>query len=239
MKTRIIYIICFLLLCVSCKVEQQLGNAGLSGTGNNECCTVRISMPDNWKIVNAQLKTNQLHLEFDRGRGIEKQSFEVSSLVDDLDESTQFRGANRLDGLALLHFTKEDPQIVFNPPVTKSGIFKGLKTREVYAIFRTGTWLIVDFSIENTDLGNLLSHNLQQQYYGNAIDQLGMGTFKLVDSVLHFEFGENNNEKRSFPIHDLVEPHEELGKHGLGAGFGESLRWTGHIKMVSKQKKDQ
>lgn len=234
MKTWIIYIISLLLLCVSCKVEQQLDYVGF--TGNNECRTVRLRIPNNWKIVNAQLKTNQLNLEFDKGRGIEKQSLPILFQIEDLSENMQFRGANRLDGLALLYFTKdEDPQNVFNPPLAKFKISKSSKEREVFAVFRASNWLMVYFSIENTDFGNLLSHNLQQKYIGDVkIDQ--RGAFKLVDGILHLEFGENK-EKRSFPIQKFVEQHEKSNRGSGSSGFSENkLRWVGHFKMASKQK---
>lgn len=232
MKTQIVCII-ILLLCVSCTVEQP-GYVGSSG--NNECRTFRLRIPNNWKIVNAQLKPNQLNLELDKGKGIEKQSLPLLFTIKDLSENIQFRGTNRVDGLALLYFTKEEnPQSVFNPPVATSKISSGLKEREVFAVFRTSNWLIVYFSIENTDFGNLLFRDLQQKYIGNVKNDQ-RGTFKLIDGILHFEFGENK-EKRSFPIQKFVKQHEESNRGGGGSSFsGNKLRWTRRFKMTPKQK---
>ncbi|MCE2402947.1 hypothetical protein J4G08_18950 [Candidatus Poribacteria bacterium] len=245
MKTQIVCIMSFLVLCMSCTVEQQLRYVG--STGNEECCTLWVRMPDNWKIVNAQLKPKnkpkQVTIEFDRGKGIEKQSLLLSyrnlglGLISlhDLDENIQFRGTNRLDRLVLLHFTKEDPQNVFTPPLAKSNISKNSKSREVFAVFRTSNWLIVHFTIENTILGNLLSHNLKQHYFGDEKNDQ-RGTFKFVDGILHFAFGKNK-EKRSLPIHKFIEPHKELKLIGRHRGRANSkIDWTWHFKIVSKQK---
>ncbi len=226
MKTQIVYIISLLLLFVSCKAEQQqLGYSGYKG--NSECFTVRVRMPDNWKIVNAQLKTDQLILEFNRGKRIEKQSVPFPFPIENLSEDIQFRGTNRVNGLALLHFTKEeDPKSVFNPPLAKSEIFKGLKTREMYAIFRTSNWLMLHFSIENIHLNNL---PLRPKI--NPPDN-----FKLVNGVLHFDYN-GKRKKQNLPIHQFLEPHEEFGSSQEGSGFwGNELRWTSTIAIVPKQK---
>ena len=227
MKTQIIYIICLLLLCVSCTVEQQqLGYSGYSG--NSECFTVRVRMPDNWKIVDAQLKTDHLILEFNRGKRIEKQSVPLSFPVENLSENIQFKGTNRVNGLALLYFTKEeDPKSMFNPPLAKSKTFKGLRTREVYAIFRTSKWLMLHFSIEKNSPGKHPS----QPKINNPPDN-----FKLVNGVLHFYY-DGKRKKRNLPIHDFLEPHEKFGNSAEGGGFwGNELRWTSTIAIVPKQK---
>ncbi len=229
MKISIFYTIILLLLCISCTVEQQLGYSGYNG--NNECMTVRVRMSDKWKIVNSQLNTKELTLEFDRGRGIETQRLPLSFPIDGLSKNIQFRGANRVDGLAILHFTTdEDKQNVFNPPMAKSGISKGLRTRDAYAIFRTGNWLMLHFSIENTDRGNLLS----QDQKINPPDN-----FRLINGVLHFVF-DKNRERRNLPIHEFIGPHEKFGSSQQGSSFwGNELRWTSTIKIVPKQKKDR
>lgn len=226
MKTRIIYI-SLLLLCVGCTVEQeQLGYSGYNG--NSECFTVRVRMPDNWKIINAQLKADQLILEFNRGKEIEKQSVPFSFPIQNLSENIQFRGTNRVNGLALLHFTtEENPKSVFNPPLAKSSVSKDLRTREVYAIFRTSNWLMLHFSIEKTDLSNLPP----RPKINNPPDN-----FKLIKGVLYFIF-DTKKEKRNLPIHEFLEPHEKLGNSQQGSGFwGNELRWTSTIEIVSKQK---
>jgi hypothetical protein len=141
-------------------------------------------MPDNWKIVDAQLKTDHLILEFNRGKKVEKQSVPLSFPIENLSENIQFRGTNRVNGLAILYFTKEeDPKSMFNPPLAKSKTSKGLRTREVYAIFRTSKWLMLHFSIEKTDPGNLpLRPNI------NPPDN-----FKLINGVLHFQYLRQND----------------------------------------------
>ena len=105
MKIHIVYIFSFLLLFISCTAEQHISYDGFSG--NNECCTVRLRIPDNWKIVNAQLKANRLSLEYDKGRGIQKQSFNINPLMN-FDGFTKFRGSSRIDRLAFLYFTKDE-----------------------------------------------------------------------------------------------------------------------------------
>ncbi len=238
MKTRTLYIISFLLLFSSCKVEQQVEYFGF--TGDKKCCTVKVFMPDNWKIVNAQLESNHLNLAFDKGRGIEKQSFPDSFSNIDADDSIQFRGANRVGRLALLHFTKEeDPQSAFNPPVAQSGTTEGLGTFEKYAIFRTSNWLMVHFSIESTQRDNLPFLNLKQHYYGD-VDLNRSPYCKLTKEALLIVFGKDNREKRSFPIHDFIEQHEVVEYGGGGAGVGEiRIELTQHFKIVPIQKKEQ
>ncbi len=237
MKIRIVYFISLLLLCMSCAVEEQLRYEGI--TGNGVRCTVRLRMPEKWKVVSAQLTPKQLTIEFDRGSGKEKQKLPISFDLIDADKGIEYRGVNKVGGLTLLYFTKEEnPQSVFNPPLATSKISTGLKEREVFAIFRTSNWLMVYFSIENTDFGNLSFHDLINQYYGDS-DTKQRGRFKLVDGVLHFEFGANKNEKRKFPIQKFVEPHEKFDGSGGGSSFSSNkLRWISHFKMVSKQKKD-
>lgn len=162
-----------------------------------------------------------------RGKRIEKQSVPLSFPIEDLSENIRFRGTNRVGGLVIFHFTKEEnPKSAFNPPLAKSKISKGLRTREVYAIFRTSNWLMLHFSIENTDLGNL---PLRPKI--NPPDN-----FKLINGVLYFYF-DGKRKKRNLPIHEFLEPHEEFGESGQGSSFwGNKLRWTSTIEIVSKQK---
>ncbi|MCY4403410.1 MAG: hypothetical protein OXD54_12605 [Candidatus Poribacteria bacterium] len=236
MRNKIVFL-SFFLLCMSCAVEEQLRYEGLNG--NDDRCTVQVRMPDKWKIVSAQLTPKQLTIEFDRGRGREKREFPISFDLIDADKGIKYRGANKVGGLTLLYFTKEEnPQSVFNPPIATSNISTGIKEREVFAIFRTSNCLMVHYSIENTDFGNLSFHDLIKRYYGDS-DTKQRGSFKLVDGVLHFEFGANKNEKRKFPIQKFVEPHEKYDGRGGGSSFSANkLRWTSHFKMVSKEKKD-
>ncbi len=127
MKTQLALIISLLLLFISCAVDLQFSYDGI--IGNVGKCTVRVCMPDRWEIVNAQLNTEELVLEYDRGIGVEKQHFPLICRFVANDESLQFRGANRIEGLSLLHFTnEEDPQSVFNPPLAKTSINEGLKS---------------------------------------------------------------------------------------------------------------
>lgn len=195
-------------------------------------------MPDNWKIVDAQLKVDQLNLEFDRDKGIEKQNLPLLNSIEKIDKDVQFRGTNRLNGFLFLHFPKEDPQIVVKPPLSKSRIDKGLKSHEMLVVFRKGNRLVIHFVAENTPSGNLHSHNLRQYCYGDS-DNFAVSNPNLINGVLHFKFGENYKGKRNFPIQEFVEPHEKFGSGSGGGGFGESkIIWTYHYDLISKQKKD-
>lgn len=241
MKTRIIYIISFLILCSSCTVEhgQQFGYDGING--NSGCYTVRVRIPENWKIVDAQLKPKKLTLEFDRGRGIEKQSFPIAYYLLDADNSVQFRGVNRLNGLTLLYFTKEeDPQSVFNPPLGTSKITISLKEREIFAIFRTSNWLVIHYTIKKTDIGNLILHDLRKRYAKNPNNKGSKISFKTIDGKLHYNLVFNNKEKRSFPIDKYYGQHEIYGSSRESSSVSDNeLRWTWHYKITSNQKMDR
>ncbi len=231
MKIRIVYFITLLLLCMSCAVEEQLRYEGFSG--NAECWSVRVGMPDDWKIINAHLETNQVLVEFDRGRGAEKQIVQLSFPIKDLNKHIQFRGANRINDLAILHFTvEEDPQSRFNPPMAKSEIINGFRTKKVYAIFRTSKFLMIYFTIENTNPGKLLSF-IDLRSMKNSTD-----SFKLVNGVLHFKFG-GKRHKVKLPTNEFIGPHEELrGWSGSSNFNGNILRWSTAIEIVSTEKKD-
>ncbi len=234
MRVLIIHIVSFILLCSSCSVKQELHYDGF--IGNNDRCTVEVSLPKKWKIVNAQLKPNQLNLEYDRGSGIEKQTFSLSHQSPELDSNMQFRGVNKLDGSTLLYFTKvDDLQLIHRLQLSTANISTGLRMQEKYAIFRTGNWLMIHFTIENTSVGNLIFTNLRKKFYRGA-DTDQRVTFKIIDDTLVFDFGENYSEKRRFPIQGLIEPHERLGNNGGANSFSNNkLSWTWHYQIDSKQ----
>ena len=222
------------MLCSSCGVKQQLHYDGL--IGNSDRCTVKLSIPKKWKVVNAELEPNQLNLEYDRGSGIENQTFSLSHQSPELHNIMQFRGVNKLDGLTLLYFTKGgDTQLTHNLQLSTAKISTGLRIREEYAIFRTDNWLMIHFSIENTFVGNLLFTNLRKKFYRGA-DTAQRVSFKPIDDELLFEFGKNYTEKRSFPIQNFIKPHESLGNNGGANSFSEDkLVWTWHYQIDSKQ----
>ena len=234
MRILIIHLVSIILLCSGCAVKQQLHYDGF--IGNNDRCTVKVSLPKKWKIVNAQLEPNQLNLEYDRGSGIENQTFSLSHQSPELDSNMQFRGVNKLDGSALLYFSKvDDLQLIHRLQLSTAKTSTGLKIQEEYAIFRTGNWLMIHFTIENTSVGNLLFTNIRKKFYkGTDTDQ--RVTFRHIDDALVFEFGENYSEKRSFPIHGFIEPQERLGNNGGANNFSKSkLSWTWHYQIDSNQ----
>ncbi len=238
MKIQIVYVISLMLLCVSCSVEEHIANPGLSG--NYECCTVRMRIPDSWKIINAQLEGNRLHLEYDRGRGIQNQIFEITSLMD-FDGKTKFRGANRIDGLVVLYFTKDEvPQHKFNPPLGTYKITTSLMEREEFAIFRTSNWLVIHYSIKNTGLGELTSHDLTRRYARKRNNKGIIYSFKNIDGKMHYNLFFNNKEKRSFLIDRYYGQHETYGSYSLGQGEGKNeLSWRWQYEITSNQVMDK
>lgn len=250
MKTHIICIVSLLLLCISCTtVEQQPRDffeqkPRVISINSGGWYTFQVVMPDNWKIVDAQLNLNSLnkefdlHLEFDRGKGIEEHSLPVSFPIEDFNEDLQFSGANRVNGSAFLHFIKKDPHIEAKPSLGKSRINKDSKFHEIIFVFRSGNQLMIHFSAENTPLGNFQSHNLRHYYYGETeINDLPESKFKLKNGELQFNFGKNYKGNRNFPIHELVKPHEEFGSGSVLAAIGEiSMQLTSHYELNSKQK---
>ena len=65
MKARILYIICLMLLCISCNIEQRPQMSYMGGGGNNEYRILEVRIPENWKIVNAQLESKQIIVEYE------------------------------------------------------------------------------------------------------------------------------------------------------------------------------
>ncbi len=234
MRILIVHIVSFVLVCSSCGVKQELHYDGF--IGNNDRCTVKVSLPKKWKVVNAQLEPSQLNLEYDRGSGIENQTFSLSDQSPELDSNMEFRGVSKLGGLTLLYFTKiGDPQPTHNIQLSTAKIFTGLKIQEEYAIFRTGNWLMIHFTIENTSVGNLLFTNVRKKFYrGTDTDQ--RVTFKHIDDALVFKFGKKYTEKRSFPIQGFIKPNESLGNNGGANSFSKNkLSWTWHYQIDSNQ----
>ena len=209
----------------------MMGSLGIMIAG-----TVKVSLPKKWKVVNAQLEPSQLNLEYDTGSGIENQTFSLSDQSPELDGNMEFRGVNKLGGLTLLYFTQVgDPQLTHNLQLSTAKNSIGLKMQEKYAVFRTGNWLMIHFTIENTSVGNLLFTNLRKKFYRGA-DTNQKVTFKIIDDALVFKFGENYTEKRSFPIQGFIKPHESLGNNGGANGFSKNkLSWTWHYQIDSNQ----
>ena len=233
MKTRFVFIIGLLLLCVSCSVER--GKLGFEEASmEKEYRMVKVRMPENWKIVNAQLEFNQMNLAFDRGEGIEKQRLPLPIHFHDFDENFKFRGANRLDGLALLHFsTNEDPQSEFNPPIGTSKVTTGIREREEFAIFRTSNWLVIHYTIKNTGLGNLTFHDLTKRYAKNQNNKAKTASFKTVDGKMHYDLVLNNEEKRSFLIDGYYRHHDTYNKSSLSESKSNNeLSWTWRYKII-------
>ena len=239
MRTRIIYIFSFLLLFISCTAEQHISYDG--STCSNEYCTIRLRIPNNWKIVDAQLESKQVNLEFNRGTGIEKQSLSFPFQHDNLNENLKFRGANRVNRLALLHFTDEEvSQSVFNPPIGTVKISSNIKEREKFAIFRTSNWLVIHYSIKNTGLGNLTFQDLTKRYAKNPNNKGNTASFKTIDGKLHYNLVFNNKEKRSFLIDKYYGQHETYNSSSLSQSkSNDELSWTWHYKITSNQKMDR
>ena len=228
---------------VSCSLEIQPQFRYVETTGNNGCYTVRARMPENWKIVNAQLKPTRLTVEIDsgRGRGIGKLLYSSSNKLFDTDDSVQFRGANRIDELALLYFTKEeDPKGKFNPPIGTTKISSTLREQEAFAIFRTGNWLIIHYSIKKTSLGDLTSHNLKRRYAKSPNNKASIASFKTINGKMHYNLVFNNQEKRRFLIDEYYGQHETYGSSSESSIVSENkLNWTWQYKINSNQDKDQ
>ena len=157
------------------------------------------------------------------------------------DGNIKFRGLNRVEGLALLYFTKdENPQSAFNPPIGTSKITANLKEHETFAIFRTSNWLIIHYEIKNTAIGNLIAHDLMKRYAKNPNNKGNMASFETIEGKLHYNLMFNTKEKRSFPIEKFYGPHEKYGSWTHGAGLANNgVKWTWEYKIISKQTKDQ
>lgn len=136
---RKVFIISLLLLCSSCTFEERPFEERptvFTYKGNTTWYTVRVNISDGWKIENAVLESNLLHLELDKGKGKEKLSLPLLSPLENFNQDVAYRGANRLNGMSLLHFTKEDEGQGNKFQLGKSKISKGLKSREVLAVYR-------------------------------------------------------------------------------------------------------
>lgn len=240
MKTGIVYIISLLLLCIGCSLEIEPQFEYVETIGSNGCYTVRVRMPENLKISNAQLESHKLTVEYDRGRdrGVDKWTYSSSNRINDVVESVQFRGANRIDGFALLYFTEEEePQEQFNPPIGTTKISSGIKEREEFAIFRTSDWLVVHYSIKNTVLGDLTFHDLTKRY-ARKNNKGDIASFKTIDGKMHFNLAFNNKEKRSFPIDGYYRQHETYGSSsGSHSRTNNELSWTWRYKIISNENK--
>ncbi len=244
MKTNILYIISLLLLCVSCNVEQKQQLSYVEGSGGHEYRMHEIRIPENWKIVDAELDFRQLNLEFDRGNGIEKQSlkypYRASDIIDDYYEFFKFRGANRLAGRTLLHFsTDEDPQSEFNPPIGTSKISSGIKEREEFAIYRTSRLLVIHFSIKNTALGNLTSHDLTKRYAKGPHNRGETAYFEIIDGKMHYNIVLNNKETRSFLIDDYYKNETYNGSGESNSISNNEVSWTWSYRITSKHEMDR
>ena len=241
MKTWIVYISSCLLLFVSCNVEQRQQLSYVGGGGGNEYQMLEVRMPENWKIVNAQLESKQFIVEYDRGNGAEKQNVHLPFPIKNLNENVKFRGANRLDGLALLHFSlDEDPQSEFNPPIGTSKVMTGIREREEFTIFRTSNWLVIHYSIKMTSLGDLTHHNIRRRYAKNPNNKGKTASFKTIDGKMHYNLAFNNKEKRSFLIDNYYGQHETYNSSSLSQSRSNSeISWTWHYKITSNQAMDR
>ena len=230
------YIIGILLLCVGCSFEEQPNFRYVGVTGSKGCYTLRAYIPENWKIINAQLKPNEITIDYDSGRGIDKQRYSSSNKLFYTDDIIQYRGVNRIGGLALLYFTKEeDPQDKFNPPIGTTKISSTLREQETFAIFRTGNWLIIHYSIEKTDYGKLIHHNLR-----TPNDQGKRWSFKAICGKMRYNLVLNDKEKRSFLIDKYYGQHETHSIIGESfSGSEDRLKWALQFKITPKQEMEK
>ena len=237
MKFRILYIICLMLLCISCNIEQRPQMSYVGGGGNNEFRILEVRIPENWKIVNAQLESKQIIVEYDRGNGAEKQNLHLPFPIKNLNENMKFRGENRLDGLTLLHFSAdEDPQSEFNPPIGTSKVTTGIREREEFAIFRTSNWLVIHYTIKNTGLGNLTFHDLTKRYAENPNNKAKTASFKTIDGKMHYNVVLNDKEKRSFLIDGYYSQHDTYDRSSVGQSrTNNEISWTWRYKIISNK----
>ena len=175
MKIPTVCIISLLLLFSGCNVEEK---PRVIFTGDGNWYTVQVNIQDNWNIAGAQLEADRLHLELDIGKEAEKLMWPLLDPIENFNEDVTFRGTNTLDGIALLHFTKEDEPPKEDEPQAIGFIRRHTHTSESLrrnsglAVFRVGKRLFVDLTVENTSFGNLLSHDLQKHYFGgDNVDQ--------------------------------------------------------------------
>ena len=239
MKTRTFFILSLLLLCVSCNLEQKQQLSYVEGNWGHEYRIHKIRIPENWKIVDAQLDFRKMHLEFDRGKGIEKQTLEYPyrnmDIIDDFYEGLKFIGSNRFDGLTHLHFSiEEDPLSEFNPPIGSTKISSGIKEREEFAIFRSSKWLVINYSIKNTFLGNLTFHDVTKRYANNQINDGNIASFETIDGKMHYNIVFNNRVNRSFLIDKYYGQHETYNSSGQSQSkTNDKLIWTWGYRIDS------
>ncbi len=228
----LICIISLLLLFSGCNVEEKPHVTVRGG----DWYTVQVNISDNWKIANAQLEADRLHLEVDKGKRIEKLNLQLLFPLENFNKDVAYRGANRLDGIALLHFTKEDKQQAINNALGKTIISKGLKSCEVLAFFRVGNRLFINFRIENTPIGYLTAHDLEKHYLsGRHPDQRTNRPFKITKGNLEIEFSENHKENRTIPMKNLVKANEVFGGSFCGSILQSGkLEWECLIEFKSK-----
>ncbi len=236
---RKVFIISLLLLFSSCAFEERPfeERPHVTFTGDANWYTIRVNILDDWKIVNAQLESNLLHLELDKGKGKEKLSLPLLFPLKNFNQDVLYRGANRLGGMSLLHFTKEDEEQGIKFQLGKSDISKGLKSREVLAVYRVGNRLYVHFRIENTSFGDAISHNLKEQYLIDVYYKKKKTDrpFKITKGNFKLEFGVNHKKNRIIPMNELIEQSEEFVS---GAEYGSfedrKLVWICLFELVSK-----
>ena len=231
---RKVFIISLLLLFSSCAFEERPPVTFTFASPN--WYTVRVNILDDWKIVNAQLESNLLHLELDKGKGKEKLSLPILFPLENFNQDVVYRGANRLGGMSLLHFTKEDEQQGIKFQLGKSDISKGLKSREGLAFYRVGNRLFVHFRIENTDFGRTVFHNLKKQYFiGDHDKMIETIPFIITKGNFKIEFGVNHKKNRILPINELVEQSEKIVRGVGNSVLGDrELEWTYLFELAAK-----
>lgn len=235
MKNPTVCLISLLLLFGGCNVEE---NPRFIFTGDGNWYTVQVNMEDNWKIFNAQLEADRLHLELDIGKGREKLMWPLLDPIENFNEDVTFRGISTLDEKALLHFTIEDKQQAIGfPRGGHTHTSESQRRNSALAVFRVGKRLFVDLTVENTGFGNLLSHDLQKHYFGgNNVDQFKNFPFSLSNGVFKIDFGKNHKENRTIPIKTFIEPNDTFGS-AIGHSMSEKrkLRWTYLIELDTKK----
>ena len=231
---RKVFAISLLLLFSSCAFEER---PHATYTGDPNWYTIRVNILDDWKIVNAQLESNLLHLELDKGKGKEKLSLPLLFPLENFNQDVVYRGANRLGGMSLLHFTKEDEEQGIKFQLGKSDISKGLKSREVLAVYRVGNRLYVHFRIENTGFGHTVFNNLKKQYLIEDYYKKKKKNrpFKITKGNFKLEFGVNHKKNRIIPMNALIGQSEEIvGGVGMGSLGDRELEWTFLFELASK-----
>lgn len=230
------YIIGILLLCVGCSFEEQPDFRYVGVTGSQGCYTLQAHIPENWKIINAQLSPHEVIIDYDDGRRIGKQRYSSSNNLFYTDDSIQFRGVNRIGGLALLYFTKEeDAKGKFNPPIGTTKISSSIREQEAFAIFRTGNWLIIHHSIEKTGFGKLIHHSLRDPNHNRE-----KWSFQSIDGKMRYNLVLNDKEKRSFLIDKYYGQHETHSIIGESfSGSEDRLKWSWQFKITPKQEMEK